>query len=296
MCGGTYRPHRSQTHRIIYATAGKFRRAERKNREVSQYPTPPQPPYAPPPLGYGAGGYYPAFDPLAAFKKAGAMMFVFAALGLVCGGCLFATSQVPAEQLPPETQLQLERQASEAGATVAQFYAVMRGGGVVGLVVGGLYVVLGIFVRRGSRGAAGWGIALTGLITAGLLIYLLLALAAVGAADPGQVALGAGFLLATIGVLAVLIVFLVRAIKSAPQAANLQQQYQQQYYQYVQQQQAYGQQPPAYGAQQGYGYGQGQGYAGPPPPPPPDSTPHSPRAGEHSGGSGAAPPPVPPVG
>src|SRR5689334_5803025 len=127
---------------------------------MSQYPQYPQGPQQQPNwpghLGYGAG----FFDPLAKAKRAGTLMIVLGVLGLLCGGMAGWTGanwdQV-LQMYPPEMRSAMSEVKASSMIVAGE---VMAG---VSLVM----LLLGFFVRRGSKGAMIAGVVLSGL----LLLY-----------------------------------------------------------------------------------------------------------------------------
>jgi hypothetical protein len=234
---------------------------------VSQYP--PQSPYQfpqPPPMGYaGPYGYDPgAMDPLAKCRRASVLMFVFGGLLLLLGGCAAGVMNIPGMEaaiasqpgggLPPDTTFeQFRRQMTVTGG-------VMVGLGLLG-------IVLGAFVRGGSRGATIGALVLAFLVAIyGALNFLgALALGARGAG--AQALMGACLSVFVIGLTVWLIVWLFQAMGAAGRAANAGA-WQGQGYAAPQHQSMYGQ--PGYPP---YPQQQQQQWGPPPPPPPPGQWP-----------------------
>ena len=231
-------------------------------------------PYQPPTPQYSQYNYYQP-DVLGPARRASVLMFVTGGLliasSLCCG--VFA-AMLPQLMQQPEFSAQMR---TVPGVTQEQMQlGAMIGGGLA--VVGGLVViVLGVFVRRGSKGAA-----ITSMVLAVLaLLYLVgttITSMAMGRISlSGANALGVCFLVLPMALLALLIVWLIGAMRSADHVTAAR--YAQQYWQYAQQQQAYGQQQYPYP----YPPAQAGGPGIPPPqqqqqqPPPPPSEPGDPN-------------------
>lgn len=225
---------------------------------MSQYPSPYSTPYP-----YAAGySYDPTGQILAPARRAGILMLVFGGLGLVCGLCLgLVAAMVPMDELIAKSGLQLPSTAGlgmSAEQLLRGLYIVVA---VLSVIASLMFLVLGVFVMRGSGGAI-----ITSLVLC-ILVILALGLNLLGSGfqlmmSPGPAELlGAAFILIPMSLQVLLLVWLIQAMRAATQLKALQMQYQAQYWQYQQQQQMYGQQG---------------GYAAPPPPaaaPPPDERP-----------------------
>ena len=216
---------------------------------MSQYPSPYQPPQQYP-IGYG--GYpNPYGDPLAPARRAGIAMIVLGILALLMGGCFSVMgASLPSlmSQMSPEQSEPIRRVETQFGMSPAKL---MLAAGVVTLVIGALYIVLGALVRGGRMGAVICAIILTALVVHYMLLNMVVAALTQGGAIG---ACGAGFVLL---LFAVPLIWLIPALRSRNNLAMLQAQQQAQMWQYQQAQQAYGQ-----GGAYGYGYP-----AQPPPPP-----------------------------
>jgi hypothetical protein len=244
---------------------------------LSQYPPPPYSPYNPPPqqqqqpnLGfdYYQPGVAAAQDPLAPARRASVLMFIIGGLVLLCGGCLALSGQlVSVAQFPPE-QAQVIQQFESQYKT--SFQSAMIAFGVILLVLGLAYVLLGVFVRRGGMGSAVTSIVLTSLVSIFLLLEILSAF--IGPMAGPQAMAGACVFALALGAFVLLLGWLAQAVKASRYVAAARQHYQAQYLQYYQQQQAYSQGAYGYPAQQappagGYNYGYPPGAGSGPPPP-----------------------------
>jgi hypothetical protein len=238
---------------------------------VSQYPSP----YTPPPyvggMNYSGGGG----DPRGPFRRAGVLLIVLGALGLLAGLCITASlAMVPFDQviaqsgMPPEAFNGYTPQALKMVALI--------GFGLIALA-GLVFLLLGVFVFRASRGAALGAAVITGLALGLGALWMLSAFVAAATQRIPQMALAICVFSIPMLLLILTMLFLVQALR----AGNVRQMTQQQYLaQMWQMHQQASQNPPGYG----YGYGQGgYGYAPPqgaPPPgaaaPPPSPAPEPP--------------------
>lgn len=138
-----------------------------------------QPPYSSSASGYG---YPPAqAHPLAMAahaldtllvpaRRASVLMFIYAALGTVFGGCfLLAAVTVTSDQMMQQ-QPQVQQMVSEMGLTVEQLQVLFGVAGVIVLVGSMALGVMAVFVRRGTVGWLVGGL----LLTAGPMALLLL--------------------------------------------------------------------------------------------------------------------------
>ena len=211
-------------------------------------------PYSQPPIGY-QGGYQPiAGDPMAPARHSSTLMIILGILVLLLGACMgIVGAMLPTvmDKMPPEqTKLLQDIEAS----THLSARALFIGLAVFLAVLAIMYIVVGIFVRRGGLGWVITGIVLTVLT----VLYLLLNVA--GSIFQGPAGMGgACFSLLLVGLFGWLLVLLIQATRSASKMRMMQAQYQAQYMQYQQMMQQYG--------QAGYGYGY------PPPQAPPASPP-----------------------
>ena len=259
---------------------------------MSQYPS-PYSPYTPPgPQDY-AYAQPGAADLLAPAKRAGVMMIVLGSLALTCGMCVLGAAGLPFDELPPEQKDLFRELEQQAGMPAKQMLTIYGAGTLVG---GGLFLGLGIFVRRGGRGIV---IASIVLVSATAIWFVkdLVSMAMLGG-PAAAMAGGACVSVVQIGLCALLLVWLAQALRAIPHLTAIAQQYQAQYWQYEQQRQAY-----AYGhgtvpgSAQPQGYAPPQGYAAPQgyAPPPPQQPAQPPQAWPHPQvPPTAAPPPTAP--
>jgi hypothetical protein len=170
-----------------------------------------------------------------------------------------STTAAQLDQLPPGWTL--EQLARIAYTCVA----------VLVLIGGVILALVGMFVRRGGRGAIITGIVLCALLLLWMLGNLIFTLAQIGRGAPAQILAGGMIGIIFLVGIVLALTWLVQALKASPMVAWHQQQMQARYWQY--QQQA-GYVPGTPGV--GYGYG----YAAPPAPqqqapvsPPPEAAP-----------------------
>ena len=205
-----------------------------------QYPSPYQPPNA-----YQYGYSYAYGDQLLGpARRASILQIVLASIGLLCGGCALAGSLVPRS---PEQMQQIQSmfpgmpQQSQAEGVV---------GGALIFAFSITLLVLGLAMRRGTKGPIVASMVLTILGVGWILLNLFAVLGlgmmsgAAGGAIIGVVACAA---VIVAGPLAWLIVWQVQALRATSALRNMQRQYEAQYWQYMQQRQAYGQGAPPYG-------------------------------------------------
>jgi hypothetical protein len=197
-------------------------------------------------------------QPHAAGRAAGLWQLVLGAIIFLFGTCVGSFSRI----VPDDVLLQAVRQqqpslsASESSSLVREMRGMITIISPTMIAVGGLLLILVIFVRRGGKISTVCSIVLNGLIAMFLLLIFVTGLsqAAVNAMAIPPLAMFGGL----IALCVITLVKLVAAFQSAGPAQL--QAMQQAYYWMMQQQQAAG----GYG-QAGYGYGQ----APPPPPQPP---------------------------
>jgi hypothetical protein len=208
-------------------------------------------PYQPPQPDYQSFNYYQQ-DFLAPARRAAILMFVIGGLGVAgafcCGGSVLLLPQL---MQTPEFAAQMERVPGATQDTMRLGMIVLA---AMSFVAGLVFIILGAFVRRGSKGASIIAVvlAILSILFIGGNIVSALVMAANG--PPQQIA-GACVFTIPLALMILLTVWLFGAIKASDQAAG--QRYAMQYWQYAQQQQMYGQ------------YNQ----QAPPPPPPAGSSP-----------------------
>src|SRR5262245_964260 len=191
---------------------------------------------------------YPAYaqDPYAAARaparRAGVLMIIIGGLLTLLGMCAGSTLFFPEHMI--RQQIEIMPPSPDGQLTVPQMRKQALVSVIVSAVSGVVLIALGLFVRRGSKGAIITGIVLTSLavLQFGLGTLGFLALAA-GA--PIMI-LMACFAAIPLALFILLLVWLIQSLRGSSDLQRMQAMYQQQYWQYQQQQQMYG--------QGGYGY------------------------------------------
>lgn len=202
---------------------------------MTQYPS------TPPPYGHGYDPYQQQpIDPLAPARRAALMMFLLGGLLLLCGiGCGTFAMTVPMERLLAESGVTLPQQPPP-GMSIEELmrigYMVL---GVGSFLAGVVLVVLGLFVRKGGKGAVVTSIVIVSLMLLGTGLLTLVSLPQMFQ-QPGA-AIGLCIVIVPIALMIGALIALVGAAKSASQVTAMNQQYQFQMWQYQQQQQAYNQ-------------------------------------------------------
>lgn len=224
-------------------------------------------PYSQPPIGY-QGAYPPIVgDPMAPARHSSILMIILGVLLLLLGACMgIVGAMLPTviDKMPPEQTKLLSELESTTHVSAGMLF---MGLAIFLAVIAILYIVVGIFVRRGGLGWVITGIVLT------VLTVLYLLLNAVGSLFQGPAGMGgACFSLLLIGLFGWLLILLIQATRSASKMRMVQAQYQAQYMQYQQMMQQYG--------QAGYGYG----YPAPPAPQAPASPPPAQDPNQHPPG------------
>ena len=236
---------------------------------MTQYPSPYQPP--PPPGFYDY--YRPYHGELGAARRAGVLLIILGALGMLFGFCVGAvmwsgTGDQVIQQLVHQPGVTFP--TPPEGMTIEQVLRIgMTVFGGVCALAGLLMLILGLFVRRGSRGAMVTSIILLGILS--LLMAVQIVSAVVQGTSQGMISGCVGIFI--VGTFVLTMVWLFQGLRTQGQARFQQQQYQAQYLYHQQQQQAYG--------QAGYGYGPPPPGASPlpqPQPPPPQPEPPPPPA------------------
>jgi hypothetical protein len=193
-------------------------------------------------------------------------MFVLGGLTALVGMCAAGIIlAVPMDQLARQPGFLLPE-----GMTLEMYRTGMIAGGVILVLAGGLGVVLGMFVRRGSRGAIIASLILAFLGIAWVVVNMISSFA-MGLGGP--VAAAACFALVALALQGWQVAWLFQAKAAADRVRAWSSQYGGQYQQYQQYQQPYGQQqPPGYPPSQQPQSWQQPGW---PPPPPPQQPPPS---------------------
>jgi hypothetical protein len=255
---------------------------------VSYYP----PPYLQQPYASGPSVNLSQFAPpgqddlRAPARRAGILMAVLGVLIALMGACNAGSALV----VTPEKMVENQAAMRELGwpdspikPETTRIASAVAGG--VTLLVGILFVVNGIYVRRGTPAAVTTGLFLTGglmLLVGGLCLMAAIALLV----SPVMAAAMLCVLLVPLVLLVWLLVWLIGAAKNSARIAYAMQQYQAQFYMYQQQQQMYAQPPSVAPYPPGYppsGYAQA-----PVPQPQQQPTPPTPGVGAD------APPPAAP--
>ena len=250
---------------------------------MSQYP-PPYPPQQP--SYYGASPPPSPEELLRPARRAGVLMIVLGVL-FVVGGLCFAgvsyalrTADFSGSAEGRDLQQQINELEARFGRSVSKMLIIS---GAVFLGTGALLGTLGVFVRGGRRGPVIGGIVLTILLALFLALEILRTVAAsvVFGMPPAQTAMGVCLCVVPLGMLCLLLVWLVQAVRMAPHIDAARVQFQNQVAYYQQQQQYYQQPPP--------------GVAPPPGPPHPPAQDRTPWVGPAAGTGGYHQlPPTPP--
>ncbi len=246
---------------------------------MSQYPSPYQPQY---PLNFD---YFQAAHPdlLAPARRAAIMLFIVAALSMLCGGFLFVFAFVaPMGQIIAQAQAKFPQLQAGTGSLEETFKLMYVILGTGGFLVGAAIAVLGFFVRKGRQWACIAGIVICLLLMAFLALNIVGTVFQTGG-NPAMLVGGlcVGSVPGTL--LTLTMIWLIQAARVAPRLRELEQQYQMQWWQYQQQQAAYGGQPnaaapPTSAWQSGYGVTPPVVPPPPPPAPPNDVSPPPPPA------------------
>ena len=204
-----------------------------------QPPYPPSQPPQPPPGQAPQFDYYYQQQPdyLGPARKAATLLFVLGAFSIIgsfcCIGASFSVQRLM--QMPEFSQ----KMSEVPGMTAEMLRAVTLIAGVGSLIFGVLYIILGVFVRRGSKAATITAMVLTSLATLILLLQI------VGQVLTGQVGgeavLGVCVEVLALALFVLLIVWLVGAMRAADHIAA--QKYAMDYWRYAQQQQGFHPQP-----------------------------------------------------
>ena len=218
------------------------------------YLPPPQPPQQPPPqgpLGYSPYPHRPSFGPAG---RAAVVLWILGGIGSLCGVCFAsATWIIPMDQIVTQLKQSLpQEQLKQLGnidlAQAARvFYTVA---GILFLLTSIALITLGMFVRRGSRGATITAL-VVGIIIVGWCVLCVL-VGIVQSITISPVLLGGVLIWLVVGSgMGLALYWLVQALRAT---AAVRQQLQAQYLRFQQQ--------PAAQQQAGYGYG----YSPPPSP------------------------------
>jgi hypothetical protein len=202
---------------------------------MTQYPPNYQPPpQQPPHPGYQNYYYQPPPDPLAPAKRASILMFVLGGLSLCCGMCIGIFAFIPWQQIVASSPdlAQMQSEFDKLPFTPNMLFAIMA---VIALAPGVLYIILGLFLRKGSMIAAITSIVLTLLWVLMCLLSIVTSFARLGAGRMSSAGGGNACVVFVCLALAILLlVWLVQAVKAISNLSLTTSQYQQQYWQYQQ--------------------------------------------------------------
>jgi hypothetical protein len=236
---------------------------------LSQPPYPHQPQQFPPNLGYS---YVAPFAP-PPLRRAAILLFVLGALSLLTATCLgIAAWTIPIDQILAKANVKLPD--PPPGFTIKEIAQI---GYTIVAVCGILYaialIILGFFVRTGSRGASITAI----VLSVPAMLFLLCNLGSLPSQVGGNPAMligGGVFVGIPMAMFILACVWLTQGLRQIGGGQLAQQQYQMQLWQYQQQQGAYQQptQPPVQ-PNPNDPWQRGYGTTAPPPPPPPGQPP-----------------------
>jgi hypothetical protein len=188
-------------------------------------------------------------DPRGPAKRASVLMIVLGSLTLLLGSCVgLVVAKLPSimSQMPPEQTKAFNDMESQYHFTIHAIFLTMSAALVI---VGVIYIVMGIFVRNGGLGSVITSIVFTSVTILFIIVNLL------GSLLGGVNGLGGACMcVLALAMFSLLLIFLIQAASSSGRIRMMQNQYQAQYMQYQQMMQQYGQ--------------AGYGYSYPPPPPP----------------------------
>jgi hypothetical protein len=218
--------------------------------------------------------YDPTMDRLyAPARRSAVLMFVVGGFLLLCGVCVGLVARLaPLDQLAAASGVNAD-QIAEIGMTPAELmrliYIIMAVGS---LVLGILFCVLGLLLRKGGIVPAVCSLVLVSLLVLFMLLQVVTATAQVLTRREPAIGVALMISVAFLLLLVWLVISLIGAIRAAASIRAAQGQYAQQYWQM--QQQAY-----QHGAYAGYGYAAPAPQQAPlqapplqpPPPPPPDA-------------------------
>jgi hypothetical protein len=179
------------------------------------YPPSPYQPYQPPQIPQVA---YTPPERLAPARRAAILMYVVSGLALLCGGCMIAVVwAVPMEQIVAAADMPLP-DTSQLGVTTEQLlrivYTVL---GIAGFAGGLAYVILAIFVHRGSVAAIIISMIITALVLLWLALNVLVSLPQL-LAQPLQALLALLVLGVPASLLVVLLMWLIQALRAINRA------------------------------------------------------------------------------
>lgn len=218
---------------------------------MSQYPSPYQPPVPTGPMY----GYDPALDAaLAPARRAGILMFILGGLLFLGGVCCVGVGALLPQLMQQQPEAFRELENMPEGVTIEMIRTAIIAVSAAGIVYALAFVVLGIFVRKGSTGAI-----ITTLIMSVLAVLLLAfwTLSGLLGGSAGNPMAAVCIFALPLALHVLLIVWLIQAIRAGGEVAAARSQSMQQYWQYAYQQQTHQQAFPP------------RDPPFPPPPPPP---------------------------
>jgi hypothetical protein len=207
---------------------------------MSQYPSPYQPPT---PQNPTLNDYYQpgGGDVLGPNRWAAGMMFVVAAITLIGAFCCAGVGAMVPAMMADNPEKFAEFNAQFPQVTPGMLRGAMIVLAVITLALAVAMIVLGVFVRRGSKAAVIASIVLVILLLLYMVVNMIIGLAGQGQ-PPAQLALSVCVMVIPMALLAIVLMLLFRALRSSDQAGVMRDQHVQQYWQYAYQQQLYAQQ------------------------------------------------------
>ena len=167
------------------------------------------------------------------FSRAGIMLIITGSLMALCGLGCGAMAMMPLDEVMANAQMDPQVAALMTPQMMKMALFVIAGGSLIYAL---LAVILGIFVRRRSKGATIAAIVLTSLVGAYLLINMLGGLLQIGRLGP-QGVIGECVIFVPLVVLVWQLIWLIAALRSAGPLQAMQGQMQMQYWQMMQMQQ-----------------------------------------------------------
>jgi hypothetical protein len=238
-----------------------------KGRNVTQYPGPYQGP------SYYSGDPY---DELSApAKRAGTLLIIIGAIGLMCGICVGVVgSRFDPEQFPPEHAQRIQEMEEQIGGPVTVMS--LRFALIAGLPSLAM-LIMGIFVYRSATWAIYGSLVLVGIVLVFVAANVLGSLYMLARQPDVQSIIGVCLTAVMLALFVLLMAWLIQAARKASELKAAQRDYAAQYWQYAHQQQMYGQPPQPGQTMPPPPAGQGPvdqiQPPAPPPPPPPDRPP-----------------------
>jgi hypothetical protein len=233
-----------------------------------------------------------ANDALGPNRRAAVMMFIVGGLALLGAFCCAGVGAMVPQMMVQDPAAFAEIQAQFPQADASFFRIIFIVLAVLSLIAAAALIVLGVFVKRGSKAAVITSIVLVIFGLLYLVLNILLSLGMKGAPKANVVC----FVVPAFAVLVFMLILLFPALRGSHAVRAMREQHMQQYWQYAYQQQMYSlqqqqqqQQPPMQppGGQPQQPQQPQQTWPAPQSWPPPQSPPPPPQ----SGGSDADPPP-----